>query len=211
MKFEDNTPHGPLDDVKLSHLFEKVLTPFAGKNTKVGNIVNALHERGFGVLLVLFTLPLSIPIPKIPPLDTILGIPLFYLCLQMILGRDTPRLPQKVLDYEISGDFLIKAFGKGKPWIEKFERLFKPRLTDKFSDHALSLICGSLGMLMTCSVLLPFPFSNTVPSICMLVMAMGIVCRDGLAALIAGLLGTTWVIGLTVVAFSAGEWLLSKV
>lgn len=209
MKITDNTPRSPLDDEKLSVLFERVLAPFSGRDVKVGDIVEALHERGFGVLLVLFSLPLCIPIPKVPPIDTILGLPLFYLCLQMIKGRDTPLLPQKILNYTLSGDFLIKAFSQGKPWLEKFERLFKPRFTEKFSDHTLNFICGILGMGLTCSVLVPFPMSNTVPSICMAIMATGIICRDAAAAIIAGIFGTMWVIGLAVLATLGTQWLIS--
>ena len=211
MKFDDSTPKGPLDDVRLSVLFETVLRPFAGQTTPIGKIVEALHERGFGVLLILFSLPLCIPIPKPPPVDTILGMPLFYLCLQMIQGRDTPKLPKKILDYEVSADLLIKAFEKGKPWLERFERLFKPRLTHVFSDHTLSLICGILGMGLTCSVLVPFPFSNSVPSVCMVIMATGIMCRDALASLVAGVAGTLWVVMLAVLAAMGVEKLFSLV
>lgn len=203
--FKDDTPRSPLDDVRLSVLFETVLRPFAGQTTAVGRIVESLHERGFGVLLILFSLPLCIPIPKPPPVDTILGIPLFYLCLQMIQGRDTPMLPKKVLDYTISADLLITAFEKGRPWMERFERLFQPRMTGVFSDHALSRICGLLGMGLTCSVLVPFPFSNTVPSICMVVMATGIVTRDAAASLFAGIFGTLWVAALSIAAYFLGK------
>ena len=208
MKFQDSTPKSPLDDVRLSVLFDTVLNQFAGQKPRVGTIVEALHERGFGVLLILFSLPLCIPVPKPPPVDTILGIPLFYLCLQMIQGRDVPKLPKKVLDYEISADLLITAFTRGRKWLERFERLFRPRMTSVFSDHTLSRICGVLGMGLTCSVMVPFPFSNTVPSLCMVVMATGIINRDGVAALAAGIFGTLWVITLAVLAAVGSQWLV---
>lgn len=203
--FEDNTPRDPTDDLALSQLFEAVLRPHAGQTTKVGTLVYALHERGFGVLLILFSLPLCIPIPKPPPVDTILGIPLFYLSLQMIFGKDRPSLPNKILEKTLPADLLIKAFDRGRTYLEWFEKLFHPRLTSVLSDHNLSRICGCLGMGLTCSVLVPFPFSNTVPSLCMVIMAMGILSRDGLAALVAGIFGTAWVLMLcAAVYFGAG-------
>lgn len=202
--FEDNTPKTPFDDVSLSQLFSAVLGRYAGQTVPIGTLVTALHERGFGVLLILFSLPLCIPIPKPPPVDTILGIPLFYLCLQMIMGRDVPTLPQKVLDKTISVDLLLKAFTKGRKYLEWFERLFSPRLTRTFSDHGLSFVCGMFGMVLTCSVLIPFPMSNTVPSLCMVIMAMGIIARDGVAAILAGIFGSLWILGLiAMVAFGA--------
>ena len=205
MHLTDPTPQTPLDDLSLTQLFDAVLNRHAGQTTRVGKLVEALHERGFGVLLILFSLPLCIPIPKPPPVDTILGIPLFYLCLQMILSRDRPSLPKKVMDYEIPVDLLIKAFVRGRKWLERFERLFHPRLTSVLSDHTLSRICGVLGMGLTGAVLVPFPFSNTVPSLCMVIMATGIINRDGLAALAAGIFGTLWVIGLSFAAYFLGQ------
>ncbi len=207
----DEDPRPPMDDMALSVLFDVVLRRHAGQSVPIGSLVESLHERGFGVLLILFSVPLCIPIPKPPPVDTILGIPLFYLCLQMILGRSRPSLPQKVLERKIDVDLLIRAFDKGRKYLERFEKLFRPRMTEALSDSALSRICGVLGMGLTASVLVPFPFSNTVPSLCMVVMAMGIMARDGFAALLGGIFGTLWVLGLIgLVAFGvqfATSWL----
>jgi hypothetical protein len=205
--FEDTTPKSPLDDLKLSELFAGVLGRYQGQTVPMGTLVEALHERGFGVLLILFSIPLCIPIPKPPPLDTILGLPLFYLCAQMILGRDAPTLPKKLLAKPIPVDTLIRAFRRANPYLQKFERLFKPRMTNVFSDHALSRLCGILGMGLTCSVLVPFPMSNTIPSLCMVVMATGVLSRDAAAAIGAGILGIAWVIMLAVLAAMGGEWL----
>jgi hypothetical protein len=138
-----------------------------------------------------------------------LGIPLFYLCLQMILGRDRPRLPRKIMGKTLPADMLIRAFERGRTWLERIERLFHPRLTGMLSDHALSCICGILGMGLTASVLVPFPMSNTVPSICMVVMAMGIMARDGLAALGAGIIGVLWVAALVLLVIFGAETVLT--
>ncbi|MFP3027037.1 MAG: exopolysaccharide biosynthesis protein, partial [Wolbachia sp.] len=40
------------------------------------DIKTALHERGFGILIIIFSLPLSVPIPVPPGYTTILSIPL---------------------------------------------------------------------------------------------------------------------------------------
>ncbi len=53
-----------------------------------------MHERGFGILLIAFSLPLSVPLPYIPGVTTILAIPLCFLSGQMILAFDSPWLPK---------------------------------------------------------------------------------------------------------------------
>lgn len=190
---------------KLSDLLTDALTPHKGQNVQVGTLIDALHERGFGILLILFSLPLCIPVPKPPPVDTILGLPLFYLCWQMIVGQDTPSLPAKLRAKTLSGDLLSKVMDKGGPYVRKFETLFKPR-TLGFSEESLSKICGIFGMILTCSVMIPFPFSNTMPSICMIVMAMGLMSRDTVAALAAGTFGTLWIAMLTYLAVSGAAF-----
>lgn len=198
------------DPLRLSTTFHDVLQRYAGQTVEVGTLVRALEGRGFGVLLILFTLPLAIPLPKPPPLDTVLGLPLLYLCIQMIRGNTTPHLPPQIMQRKVPVDFLIKAFSHGRGWLEKLESKFSPRLQGMDDTQALR-ICGVLGLISTASVVVPFPFSNTIPSISMMVMAIALMMRDKLAAIIAALCGVAWV-GLLVIAFLFGahyvfEWL----
>lgn len=196
--------------LSLSQLFDTVLRPLAGQTVEIGTLIQAFEGRGFGVLLILFSLPLAIPIPTPPPVDTILGLPLFYLCAQMVVGRNTPHLPQTVLRRQISIDFLIKAFERGRGWLERIECLFHPRLGFIGGKTALR-ICGVLGLICTSSVLIPFPFSNTVPAIGIMLMSAGLIMQDKLAAFLGGLGGVMWVLLLIAAAFfGAGyvfEWM----
>lgn len=200
----------PADTQRLSSYFDAVLQRHAGQTVEIGTLVHALEGRGFGVLLILFTLPLAIPLPKPPPLDTILGLPLLYLCVQMIQGKTTPYLPPQVMRRKVPVDFLIKAFAQGRGWLEKLEGKFHPRWQSMDDTRALR-ICGALGLISTASVVVPFPFSNTIPSISIMVMAIALMMHDKFAAIIAALCGVLWV-ALLVLAFLFGahyvfEWL----
>jgi len=191
----NTSPRHADDNRTLSALFEAVLNRHAGQTVRVGTLLEAMHERGFGVLLIFFCLPLCIPIPKPPPIDTILGLPLFYLCIQMIMGQDKPVLPRSVTERKISVDWLLKAFTKGRKWLERLEKLFHPRLTG-IHERQMGRIYGCMGIILTASVLIPIPFTNTLPSLCMLVMAMGLISRDNLAVLIGGIVGIVYVAAL---------------
>ncbi|MCB1537969.1 MAG: exopolysaccharide biosynthesis protein [Rhodospirillales bacterium] len=198
-----DAPHVLQDDPRISALFHAVLHQHGGQRVSLGKLVDSLEGSGFGVLLLLFSLPLCVPIPKPPPLDFIFGVPLYYLCGQMVMGRARPALPRKILKREISTDFLLRAFTRARGLLERFERMFHPRLTG-LSDKSVNRVCGVLGIGLTTSVMVPFPMSNLVPSLCMAVMAMGILSRDRLAALAGGIFGTLWVAGLiAIVAIGA--------
>ena len=59
----------------------------------VGEIKNALHERGFGILMAIAAFPICIPLPVPPGYTTIFSIPLFIFSIQMVLGMQAPWLP----------------------------------------------------------------------------------------------------------------------
>lgn len=197
--------HAPQAPLKLSQLFDTVLRPYEGQNVEIGTLINAFDGRGFGVLLILFALPLAIPIPTPPPIDTILGLPLLYLFIQMIMGRNTPHLPKRVLRRRISVDFLLKAFERGRGWLQRLECLFHPRM-NCFGDKTALRICGVLGLICTISVLVPFPLSNTVPAIGMMLMGAGLIMQDKLAAFIGGLGGVLWVLMLVMAAIFGASY-----
>jgi len=172
----------------------------AGQEINLGDIIHRLHQRGFGVLLILFALPLCIPIPKPPPVDTILGLPLMILTWQMLIGSQRPVLPAKILAKRLRTDFLRESISRGLPYFRRFEKLFRPRM-EHFADHTLQRLCGLFGLIMSLSVLIPFPLSNTFPSICLIVMSVGIAERDGFAAMAAAFIGVAFIIMLSVAAF----------
>ncbi len=53
---------------------------------------------------------------------------------------------------------------------------------------------GILGLFMALSVCVPLPFTNTVPSFGIALMALGVIMRDGLAVIAGAFIGTLWVL-----------------
>ena len=60
-----------------------------------GDMVDALGERGFGLLLILLALPNCIPFPGVPGVSFVTGMAIFYIAIQLILARDEPALPSR--------------------------------------------------------------------------------------------------------------------
>ena len=53
-------------------------------------------EKGFALLLFVFALPLSIPLPVPPGLTTIASMPLIFFSIQLLFNYDAPWLPNWV-------------------------------------------------------------------------------------------------------------------
>lgn len=158
----------------------------------LAHILEAFHERGFGVLLFVLAFPMALPVPKPPGVTFILGIPLLLLTAQQSIGRQTVWLPEKILRRTIGHDRLVTLIEKVIPWVLKIERFVQPRMG--WATRGLfSRLSGLAGVIMSTAIFLPFPGFNTVPSMSLCLLAIGDVMRDGLAVMIGSILGVAWI------------------
>ena len=80
----------------------------------VGEIKNALHERGFGILMAIAAFPICIPLPVPPGYTTIFSIPLFIFSIQMVLGMQAPWLPAWIEKKYVKRSSLEKLIAKAQ-------------------------------------------------------------------------------------------------
>ncbi|MCT4635366.1 MAG: exopolysaccharide biosynthesis protein [Rickettsiales bacterium] len=184
------------------------------KTISLGEINEHLNERGFALLMILFSFPMAIPLPYPPGFTTILGLPLLFFSIQMLLGMDKPSLPEWIAKKTIQTSHLMFAVDKSSPYFLKLEKLLKPRMAYFSSIHGEKLI-GFVSMLCAISIALPIIFGNAVPSAGIFIMALGLLGKDGLVIII-GII--TSIIGLFIASLvvylffygakmAAGGWL----
>lgn len=188
----------------LSSLLADLRASLTGERSSIDTLLEGLHERGFGVAILLFSLPLSIPIPKPPGLSTLFGIPLLLLTVQQALGRHTLWMPRVIRRRSVSNEGLSKILNHAIPFTEKVEGFLRPRLewvTLGVSSH----IIGLIGTMLSAFICLPLPGSNTVPGIALTLMAGGVMMRDGLCVIIGAAAGMGWVMGLSALYIMIGR------
>lgn len=157
----------------------------------ISALLEAFHERGFGFFLFLFALPAALPIPAVG-YGTLLAIPLLFLTLQQTIGRHTIWFPKKVKAKSLKTSMLLHTIDAALPWMKRIEVLVRPRL-GFLTRGIFSNFIGLAGFIMACSILLPVPMTNTVPSFGIALMAIGVLMRDGLAVLGGAFIGVLWV------------------
>ncbi|NOY84528.1 MAG: exopolysaccharide biosynthesis protein [Nitrospirae bacterium] len=186
----------------LSQLLQDLEAQLTTEKVSVSQLMETFHERGFGFFLFFLALPAALPLPGLG-INMIIAFPMLLLTFQQIMGRQTIWLPEKIKRRNISSNVLKKMIKVAMPWMIRLEALIKPRL--EFMTHGLaSKIIGLLGFLMALSVLFPVPLTNTVPSFGIVLMAIGILMRDGLSVLVGAIIGTAWVIMLVSVILIFG-------
>jgi hypothetical protein len=168
----------PPGESPLSQLLDEALTHDGAHHVRVGDIVDSLHERGFGFLLVLLALPTLIPI--LPP-GTAAFIGFLYMvgAIQMMWSPDRPWLPKRVANYHLSARVVEGLRHQGVGLLRRIERLSRPRWTP-FSDAVLVRLVAVVVLAMGLVLLLPLPFLNTLPALSMIVVGIGLMNRDGI-------------------------------
>lgn len=188
------------DQVAASKVLERVVTNHTADDVTFYELKSALHERSFGLLIVIFILPVAVPIPLITGL---LIIPVWIFSTQMILGMDSPWLPKWLGNKSIKRSTLAKLVEKASPILKKIERLLCQRLSFVSSPVGERII-GIFSFLMCVSIAFPLPFSNLLPAWGILIMALGLLSKDGImiiAGMVVGSFGL--MIATTILVFGA--------
>lgn len=163
----------------------------------IGEIKNALHERGFGILMAIAAIPLCLPVPVPPGYTTLFSIPLFIFSVQMVLGMRAPWLPEWIEKKAVKRRDLENFINKATPLLKKIETRMQPRMT-YISVHTWERIIGIFAFVFAVSIALPIPLTNFPPGWGILVMSLGLLSRDGITILIGMIIGTIG-IGITMI------------
>lgn len=153
----------------------------------LGEVVQRIGDRGFGLLLLVLSLPSALPIPA-PGYSTPFGILIALLALQMLCGRTTPWMPARAAGLQLKGKFLDAMLGFAGKFFAKVEFLIRPRWR-WVGSRAGRAFMGGLVLIMAALMILPIPLTNTFPAFVIFVIGIGLTEDDGLAALLACILG----------------------
>jgi hypothetical protein len=182
---------------KLSELLRHV-SDSAGEKITLGQIANAMDDRSFGAFLVVFCLPNLVPLP--PGATFILGMPLMFISCQMAFSRlDTIWLPKRLRDYAFDNRAFSTVLDKFIPWMNKAERIIKPRF---FSGNRLTeRVLGIFALLLALIVFLPIPLGNMGPSLALALMGLGMTERDGLVMWVGVIIGLVFAVIVSYVGY----------
>lgn len=182
----------------ISDVFADLENRMTGERVTFACLLEALHERGFGFLLLIFSVPMALPVPVPPGINVMLALPLILLTAQQAIGRHTIWLPGWVLRKSIKHSTMSTIIQKTLPWLVRIETLVKPRL-EFMTFGIFSHLIGVFGLIMALTVCIPLPMTNTVPSLGIAVMAVGVIMRDGLAVVTGAIIGIVWIILLSLI------------
>lgn len=173
-----------------------------GKSLTVGELQEELKGRGIAMLLLLLALPFCfLPVPG---LSTPFGVAVVLIGVRITLGQK-PWLPGFIRNRRISEPRLVKVLAGGMRFARIMEKIVRPRMhflhryPGMINLIGAGIVSGGLLLLLP----LPVPFSNTIPAWAVVLLAAGMMERDGLLVLLGHLMtlvswafiALTWTLG----------------
>lgn len=159
----------------------------SGPRVSVGDLLDRFGDRAFGALIATLAAPNALPV-VIPGLSLVVGAPLILLTAQMVAGRAAPWLPRALAARSFArADFLRMALALRSP-LARVERLLRPRLSAVTAGPGRRVL-GLVGLAMAVALFLPLPFGNTLPGLGLALIGLGMIGRDGAAALVGLVVG----------------------
>jgi hypothetical protein len=174
------------------------------KALTLAELMQALKGRGSAMLLIFLALPFCFV--AVPGLSMPFGIAICLIGGCLAIGRE-PWLPRFILQRRLSTARSAQLLTGAIKVARQLEKFVRPRFAFLHAGPGmlrligLGIVIASLGLMLP----LPVPFSNSIPAWAVVLLAIGMMEKDGLCVLLGHLTAMgTWVfIGLTS-AFAVG-------
>lgn len=190
--------------LRTSHLLVAIAA-LPGPRVPIGDIVAALRDRAYALLVVLLGLPNCLPMP--PPIPLVCGLVLAFVAVQMLAGRTTPWLPQRLLARSIGQAELTRAVARALPPLIRLERFSRPRLTmlgGRFAIPALGVVL----LVLALGLVVAAPFIGQIPlGLAVCLVGLGLVERDGVLIIAGALVGAAGLALSAGFAYALVSWL----
>ncbi len=185
---------------RLSELFAQLSHDAKGP-VSIATIRDALGNRSFAPLLVIFAVFNMIPMP--PGASAILGLPLVIVAAQMAYGSKQAWLPSLIMNRSLSAQQFRSIMDWIIPKLIRLERLIRPRYWPFWRKQGDRVI-GIIALVLAIVVMLPIPLGNWLPAFSTALLGLALSERDGLLFAIGGAIGLASIALIAAVVGAAG-------
>jgi hypothetical protein len=171
--------HDP--DASLSETLIRAARGLPPDSVAVHELLERVGESGMLLFAVFLTLPFLVPV-SVPGVSTVFGLLIILIGIGVTANR-LPWLPARLLQKTIASGPLTKALEQGARLVARMEKLLHPRWGVLVRGAAISRFNGVMLVFAGILLMAPFglvPFSNTLPGLAILCLALGMLEQDGL-------------------------------
>ena len=171
----------------------------------LGWLMQSLHKRSFGIIMLLLALVAITPGLSIPA-GVLLMIPAF----QMFAGMPAPVFPRHIAAHALPERHLAAVVQRSVPLLRHLERVIHPRWHTPL--EATKRLVGAVVVILSATlVFIPIPLSNIVPASVIVLISLAYIEEDGVLLSIALLAAAVVLILVTGAAWetiTGAKWLI---
>lgn len=164
--------------LKFSRDLESLLVRLANHPLTLREVLAETSERGFSLMISLLVLPFLFPMP--PGLASVFGIGCLLLAVQMAWGRRTPWLPGKIARFKFPQGLTRQLLSNVRRVARLLEKIVRPRWLWIAENPHIWRWNGFCIAWLTILLMLPIPFTNPIPTMGILLLAVATLEEDGL-------------------------------
>lgn len=168
--------------LKFSQDIKLLLEKLAHEPITVAEILQIIGDRGISLMISLLVLPFLFPMP--PGSASVMGIGAFCLAIQMALGKQIPWLPRTVAKFKFPRSLSLQLLKNLKRLMSCLEKIVKSRWRSISTNHYIHKTNGLCIAWLSILLMLPIPFTNPLPTVTILLLAVATLESDGLLMLI---------------------------
>ncbi|UNK41679.1 exopolysaccharide biosynthesis protein [Luteimonas sp. S4-F44] len=176
-------------EASLREQLQALIAGLPDGDVQVGPLVDELGAQGMLLLVILLTLVFLIPV-SIPGVSTVFGAVIVLIGVARMMGRPL-WMPSAVRRRSVPAGRMRGALDTGLKWVRRLERITRPgRLSGLTHGRGVGVFNDAALILGAVLLMAPFgfiPFSNTVPGVALMCLAIGLLQRDGTMVLLGHL------------------------
>ena len=174
------------DSASVAGKLDKVIDTLPPDKVTVAEIRDLVGDDAVLLLTLLLCIIFMVPV-SIPGVSTVFGAAILLSGVSRLFGKKL-WLPSRIARRALQADKVKAGLAKGSKWMHRIEGISRPhRMEWVFlagSGNTISNLALILGAVL---LMAPFgfvPFSNTLPALALMLLAMGMLQRDGLCVLL---------------------------
>lgn len=195
----------------LGEKIELIIAKLPPNEVTLVEIMDIVGADSLLLLTVFLSLIFLVPV-SIPGVSTVFGSAILLIGITRLFARKL-WLPEKIGTRKLSSEKLREGFNKALLWFRRLEKISRPHRLHGLTSKGLMTVFNNLSFILAALLLMmPFgliPFSNTLPAVALIFLAIGMMQQDGVSILLGNLSNIA-----TIVYFgfliAGGGWSISQ-
>jgi hypothetical protein len=192
----DPTPQEKLCTDSPGKRLKVIITDLPRDKVTLAEIRDLLGQDGLLLLTAFLTLIFLIPV-SIPGVSTVFGVAILLIGVSRLLNRGL-WLPKRILERPLPAEKLRAGLNRGVIWFHRLECISRPHRFKWMSCNGYVDAINNCALILGAGLLMaPFgliPFSNTLPALAILFLAIGLLQRDGVCILLGHLVNLATIV-----------------